>query len=104
MSEIRLTLPDSLKSFVEAQAKKEGFGSAAEYVRAVIEQVRAQHPTQSNGTEANQPSVPLLDAEPATLERKLAEIAAKVPAEEWAKLPKDLAENLDHYLYGAPKP
>lgn len=31
------------------------------------------------------------------------EIAAKVPADAWAKVPADLAKNLKHYLYGAPK-
>jgi len=29
------------------------------------------------------------------------EIGSSVPESEWAKVPKDLAENLDHYLYGA---
>jgi hypothetical protein len=33
----------------------------------------------------------------------VAEIGAAVPEEEWAKVPTDLAKNLDHYLYGAPK-
>ena len=33
----------------------------------------------------------------------LAEMGAKIPDEEWAKIPKDLSKNLDHYLYGAPK-
>ena len=33
----------------------------------------------------------------------IAEISSQVPDEEWAKLPTDGAENLDHYLYGAPK-
>ena len=33
----------------------------------------------------------------------IAEIGASVPEEEWAKVPADLASNLDHYLYGAPK-
>ena len=32
-----------------------------------------------------------------------AEIRKSIPAEEWAKLPKDGAEQLDHYLYGSPK-
>ncbi len=32
-----------------------------------------------------------------------AEIRRTIPAEEWAKLPKDGAEQLDHYLYGSPK-
>lgn len=37
------------------------------------------------------------------LEEKLSEIAAEIPPSEWDKLPKDLSENLDHYLYGTPK-
>lgn len=31
------------------------------------------------------------------------EVAAKVPADAWAKVPTDLAKNLKHYLYGASK-
>jgi hypothetical protein len=38
-----------------------------------------------------------------SLEEKLAAISAQVPDEEWAKLPPDMAENLDHYIYGTPK-
>lgn len=34
---------------------------------------------------------------------RVADISAQVPAEEWAKLPKDLSKNVDHYLYGSPK-
>jgi type I restriction enzyme S subunit len=30
--------------------------------------------------------------------KRFDEIAAAVPDEEWAKLPKDLVENFDHYL------
>ncbi len=33
----------------------------------------------------------------------LAEIAAATPAAELAKLPRDFAEQLDHYIYGTPK-
>jgi Arc/MetJ-type ribon-helix-helix transcriptional regulator len=32
-----------------------------------------------------------------------ADIRKSIPAEEWAKLPKDGAEQLDHYIYGSPK-
>jgi hypothetical protein len=31
------------------------------------------------------------------------ELGASIPDEEWAKVPTDLAKNLDHYLYGSPK-
>ncbi len=34
---------------------------------------------------------------------RVVDISAQVPPEEWAKLPKDLSKNVDHYLYGSPK-
>jgi len=37
------------------------------------------------------------------IEDVLAGLAREVPDEEWKKLPADLIENLDHYLYGTPK-
>ena len=37
------------------------------------------------------------------IEDILMELASEVPEEEWDKLPKDGAKNLDHYLYGIPK-
>ncbi len=37
------------------------------------------------------------------IEEVLAQLASEVPEEEWKKLPEDLSENLDHYLYGTPK-
>ena len=37
------------------------------------------------------------------IEEVLAELAAEVPAEEWDRLPADLSDQLDHYLYGHPK-
>jgi hypothetical protein len=33
----------------------------------------------------------------------LRELAKEIPQEEWDKLPNDLNDNLDHYLYGTPK-
>jgi hypothetical protein len=33
----------------------------------------------------------------------LEELAKEIPQEEWDKLPSDLNDNLDHYLYGVPK-
>jgi hypothetical protein len=42
-------------------------------------------------------------ANPLALEDELLQLASQVPAEEWARLPEDFNENLDHYLYGSPK-
>lgn len=38
-----------------------------------------------------------------TIEEKIQQIAAQVPQDEWDKLPPDLSDNLDHYIYGTPK-
>ncbi|MGH9937213.1 MAG: hypothetical protein ACREAM_13285 [Blastocatellia bacterium] len=55
------------------------------------------------------PAIPVIENEPAALkdtrsiEEKIAAIWADVPEEEWAKLPHDLSDQLDHYIYGTPK-
>ena len=38
-----------------------------------------------------------------SIEEILAELASEVPMSEWEKLPADLTENFDHYIYGTPK-
>ncbi len=37
------------------------------------------------------------------IEDELAELADGIPEEDWNRLPADLSDNLDHYLYGTPK-
>lgn len=37
------------------------------------------------------------------IEDVLEELAREIPQEEWDKLPNDLNDNLDHYLYGVPR-
>ena len=36
------------------------------------------------------------------IEEVAEEIAASIPEHEWDEVPRDLARNLDSYLYGAP--
>jgi hypothetical protein len=44
----------------------------------------------------------LTDSQPArTIWQEIREIVEDVPKEEWERLPRDGAANLDHYLYGA---
>ena len=38
-----------------------------------------------------------------SLLEEIREIYQDIPDAEWEKLPSDGSENLDHYLYGAPK-
>ena len=44
-----------------------------------------------------------LDEAAPAIEDILSSIAAEVPDEEWDRLPVDLTDDLDHYLYGAPR-
>lgn len=37
------------------------------------------------------------------IEEVIAELARQIPDKDWRELPRDLSENLDHYLYGEPK-
>jgi Arc/MetJ-type ribon-helix-helix transcriptional regulator len=57
-----------------------------------------------NQEQAQQPASqkPPAAAEKPIWER-IQDLTADVPAEEWDKLPTDLAEQHDHYIYGTPK-
>jgi hypothetical protein len=48
-------------------------------------------------------SEPCYDKSARPIEDLLEELAGDIPQEEWDKLPSDLNENLDFYLYGEPK-
>ena len=50
-----------------------------------------------------EPSVQSFDSNEPRIQDVLAAIADEVPAEEWDKLPDDMLDNLDHYIYGTPK-
>lgn len=44
-----------------------------------------------------------LDPTARPIEEILAQLAAEVPDSAWNRLPSDLSDNLDHYIYGTPK-
>ena len=44
-----------------------------------------------------------LDPIAPAIEEKLRDSSADVPKAEWDRLPADLTEHLDHYIYGTPK-
>lgn len=45
----------------------------------------------------------LFDSDSLSIEDELQAIAMEIPEAEWEKLPDDLNDQLDHYVYGAPK-
>ena len=44
-----------------------------------------------------------VDASARPIEDVLSDLASRVPEGDWARLPDDLTDNLDHYLYGTPR-
>jgi hypothetical protein len=49
------------------------------------------------------PAKKIQDTTAPPIEEVLRAIVADVPKEEWDRLPADLSDNLDHYIYGTPK-
>ena len=67
-------------------------------------QVRAAQNTIRNGKAAERNGAPAMQSgDAAPIWDLLAKLGASIPPDELEKLPTDLARNVDHYLYGAPK-
>lgn len=85
-----LDLPNNKEALLKAKAQAQGV-SAEQYVQRIVDR------------ELERPES--LGASPAKrrISERIAEIMADVPAEEFAKLPKDGARQVDHYVYCLPK-
>ena len=53
--------------------------------------------------ELTAPAKEELDPSAPPIEDVLRAIVRDVPKEEWDRLPADLSDNLDHYIYGTPR-
>jgi Arc/MetJ-type ribon-helix-helix transcriptional regulator len=98
MTTVNVSISDELRAFVEAQVSKRGLRGVSEYLEHLLREAQqreghAQPRSASTGGNGS-------DRPP--WEVALA-IGARVPADEWAKVPSDLSKNLDHYLYNAPR-
>jgi antitoxin ParD1/3/4 len=47
MATMNISLPDEMKTFVETQAAREGFGTTSEYLRSVIREVQKRQAKQA---------------------------------------------------------
>ena len=88
---ITIELSDRLAEPLNAEAMAQGV-SPDRYVSAIVEHALS--------ADAPRDTV-ALDARPISI--VIAEIMKDVPAEEMAKLPRDGASQVDHYVYGLPK-
>jgi Arc/MetJ-type ribon-helix-helix transcriptional regulator len=92
-----ITNPDVAR-LIEEQLNTGRYTSADEVPLAGLKLLREhEHSNGENGTHA----APTNQSD--DLAAIFAEIAKDVPDSEWDKLPRDLAQNHDHYLYGTPK-
>ena len=81
------------KRVIHISATASDFAALLDHVRAGDEVV-IEH--DARPVAVLRPAAPSLD-------KTFAAIAQDVPNEEWERVPKDLAKNLDHYLYGTSK-
>jgi hypothetical protein len=91
---LTIELPLELEERLAQEAARNG-QAAPDYARMILAALLKQlpdRPTPSGG-----------EANPRPIWQVAAEIMQGVPEDELERLPVDLSENLDHYLYGAPK-
>jgi hypothetical protein len=60
------------------------------------------HVTISEAAPQSEPAAPEHDA-PKNISERLMDLFSDAPAEERARVPADLTDSLDHYIYGLPK-
>lgn len=93
-------LPKELEDSIQAAVDKGQFASVdaamAEAAALLVERIE-----QANNTQPAATQPPAASHRP--IWEEFQEIASSVPSEEWAKLPKDGAEQHDHYIHGTPK-
>jgi Arc/MetJ-type ribon-helix-helix transcriptional regulator len=94
-------LPENLESPILAAVRSGRYASlddamtdAASLLVQRLKQEQAQQPAASE-PEAAQADKPIWE--------EILELTADIPDEEFDKLPTDLAEQHDHYIYGTPK-
>jgi len=92
-------LPEEVERSIRDEVTSGRFSSTDEAIAAAWRAFQQHEPTTPNepasGQEAPRRRNPIWE--------RAEEIRRGVPDEEWAKLPADGAEQLDHYIYGTPK-
>ena len=91
---------------INAAVQSGQFASAGEMVDKLVREF-AQHIRLQPAITQTSPPAGSQEMTVATASKpiweEILELTADVPEEEWDKLPPDLAEQHDHYVYGTPK-
>jgi len=94
MAGLVISLSPELEARLQAEAERRSV-SAEELVETILADQLAEAPRNDTGTDARLSGARLLEL--------FAELRKSVPEEEWERLPPDLSEHHDHYLYGTPR-
>jgi hypothetical protein len=97
-----IQLPENLESSIREAVHSGQFPSIddamAEAARLLLSQLK-QRPVTPPPTVGGEPGV----APHKPIWEEIQELTAGIPDEVWDKLPTDLSEQHDHYIYGTPK-
>jgi Arc/MetJ-type ribon-helix-helix transcriptional regulator len=111
---MKLSLSPETERLIAEKVDSGRYQSADEVVRQGLELLNERDngrpnapadvtsPPPSSEEEIGEPATEK-EKRPATLYELFEPIWASVPEEEWEKLPRDLAQNYEHYLYGSKK-
>jgi Arc/MetJ-type ribon-helix-helix transcriptional regulator len=96
-----LHLPEDVENAICAEVLSGHFASEEDLIAAAVRDYleRRQNQALPRPAAGETPTAPV----PKPVWERILERSAAIPDEEWDKLPTDLAEQHDHYLYGAPK-
>jgi Arc/MetJ-type ribon-helix-helix transcriptional regulator len=92
-----ITLNPEPEDRIAAKVRSGFYQSPTEVVQAGLELLEARDSL------AQAPAAAASKQDTRPIWEIIAEIGREIPEEEWAKLPTDMASNVDHYLYGAPR-
>ncbi|MGO9598190.1 MAG: hypothetical protein ACLP7Q_09385 [Isosphaeraceae bacterium] len=98
-----INLPQNLEAPILAAVHSGRYGSLDDAMVAAALLLVQQLEQEQTETSEPEPNLPEAGLAHRPIWEEFAEIAASVPDEEWAKLPRDGAEQHDHYIYGTPK-
>jgi Arc/MetJ-type ribon-helix-helix transcriptional regulator len=84
-----------VENAIDAAVRSGQFASAGEMIDKLVRDYAERHQPPQGAEEAAPARKPIWE--------RILERTAAIPDEEWDKVPTDLAEQHDHYLYGTPK-
>jgi Arc/MetJ-type ribon-helix-helix transcriptional regulator len=87
--------PEDLESSIRAAVHSGRFASEDDMVATAVREFLRRSLAEASPAPVASSSQPVWE--------DILELTADVPDEEWDKLPTDLAEQHDHYIYGTPK-